>query len=122
MTKKFLFRGRTGLNALILFLSSILFLSGCAGVRGLGSHTNQTVFVYEGQAHRVCVRGDFNGWSGDADCLKREGNTWTLSLQIPAGRYAYVLSLNDNQCIPDPQALLFEDDGFGNTNSVLIVP
>jgi 1,4-alpha-glucan branching enzyme len=79
------------------------------------------LFTYTGKAESVCLRGDFNGWSAGADCLERSGDKWTIRLALSPGRYKYAFVLDGRRWMPDPNAFLYEDDGFGTKNSVLIV-
>lgn len=105
-----------------LYLSSSLI--GCAWKGNIGRRTSGevlVVFTYTGEAEMVCISGDFNGWSPDAHCLKRNGDTWNIRLSLSPGRYRYAFFVDDIHWIPDPNAFLQEDDGFGMKNSVLIV-
>ncbi|UCF86012.1 MAG: isoamylase early set domain-containing protein [Desulfobacteraceae bacterium] len=79
------------------------------------------VFTYVGQCETVCLSGDFNGWSPNIHCLKRNGDTWEIKLFLSPGPYKYAFLLDGTHWIPDPDAYLQEDDGFGTKNSVLIV-
>jgi hypothetical protein len=79
------------------------------------------VFTYRGQDRTVCLSGDFNGWSPNAHCLKRNGDTCQIKLFLSPGRYKYAFLVDGTQWIPDPEAYLEENDGFGMKNSVLIV-
>jgi hypothetical protein len=79
------------------------------------------VFIYTGQFRTVCLSGDFNGWSPNDHCLKRNGDTWEIKLFLSPGRYKYAFLVDGTHWIPDPEAYLEEDDGFGMKNSVLIV-
>ena len=79
------------------------------------------VFTYTGRCETVCLSGDFNGWAHNTHCLKRNGATWEIKLFLSPGRYKYAFVLDGTHWIPDPDAYLQEDDGFGTKNSVLIV-
>jgi 1,4-alpha-glucan branching enzyme len=105
-----------------LYLSS--FLMGCTLKGTIGRNTSQevpVVFTYTGVAEAVCISGDFNGWSPDAHCLRRNGDTWNIRLSLTPGRYRYTFLVDNIHWIPDPNAFLQEDDGFGMKNSILIV-
>jgi hypothetical protein len=71
----------------------------------------------------VSLVGSFNDWYEKGYEMKRDStkSTWTLVLQLPAGRYEYAFVLDGQELIPDPQAEFYADDGFGNRNAVLIV-
>jgi hypothetical protein len=105
-----------------VYLSSSL--TGCTWKGTIGRNTSGEVlvaFTYTGKAERVCISSDFNGWSPDAHCLKRNRDTWSIRLSLLPGRYRYAFFVDDMHWIPDPNAVLQEDDGFGMKNSVLIV-
>jgi len=77
---------------------------------------------YQGlEAKKVCIAGNFNHWSPQADCLAKEGDHWSIELWLAPGRYQYLLFIDDRQWKLDPSAPLIEDSGFGTENSVLIV-
>jgi hypothetical protein len=73
------------------------------------------------QAKKVCISGDFNHWSPQADCLVKEGDHWSTELWLTPGRYQYLFIIDERLWKPDPGAPLIEDSGFGTENSVLIV-
>jgi hypothetical protein len=100
------------------------FLGGCtwkADISRKISGKVPVVFIYTGKAETVCISGDFNNWSSNTDCFKRNGNTWSISISLLPGRYRYTFFVDEIRWIPDPNAFLQEDDGFGMKNSVLIV-
>ena len=77
---------------------------------------------YQGlQAKKVCISGDFNHWSPQANCLVNNGKDWSIELWLTPGRYQYLFVIDDRLWEPDPTAPLREDSGFGTENSVLIV-
>jgi hypothetical protein len=53
--------------------------------------------------------------------MARQGQAWTLTVFLAPGRYHYAFLIDGRRWQPDPGALLFEDNGFGGENSVLIV-
>lgn len=52
--------------------------------------------------------------------VKKQG-TWLIELALPPGRYLYAFLVDGGEWQTDPGAVLFDDDGFGKKNSVLIV-
>lgn len=86
--------------------------------------TRQHTFRYEASADvsRVNVAGSFNGWNKDATPMRRDGDgrSWTVSLDLPAGKHWYKFVLNGENWVTDPKAKS-EDDGNGNQNSVLVL-
>jgi 1,4-alpha-glucan branching enzyme len=66
------------------------------------------------------VIGSFNNWVPQpCELHKDNGSTrWILTLRLEPGRYEYAF-LVDGKPMPDPHAELYQDDGFGNQNTVL---
>ncbi len=74
------------------------------------------------QAKAVAVAGDFNQWSIEKGLMKKEsGGVWTLEVPLEPGTYHYMFVVDGELWVPDPNAELYRDDGFGNKNSVLRV-
>jgi len=79
---------------------------------------------YDRDAERVHVVGDFDNWVLYADPLiDRNGDgEWTVLLNLAPGRYEYKFVIDGVKWIPDPKNKTTVDDGFGNRNSVIVVP
>jgi len=77
--------------------------------------------INDGKAHTVAIAGDFNGWNPQANILKDpEGDgIWTGTLKLEPGRYEYMFVLDGEKWFPDPNALRYVKDGFGNRNAIL---
>jgi hypothetical protein len=75
------------------------------------------------EAHAVAVIGTFNGWQprGYEMQFNPEKKIWSLTLRLPEGRYEYAFLVDGQRILPDPEASLYQDDGFGNENSVMIL-
>jgi hypothetical protein len=75
-------------------------------------------------ASSVHVTGDFASWLPEAVALEdlRGTGIWTADIQLPPGVYQYTFIVNGSEWRPDPRALSQVDDGFGQVNSVVIVP
>jgi len=73
------------------------------------------------KAHTVAIAGDFNGWNPQANILEDpEGDgIWTGILKLEPGRYEYMFVLDGEKWFPDPNALRYVKDGFGNKNAIL---
>ncbi len=71
----------------------------------------------------VAVMGSFNNWSPQDHEMVYDAATgqWTAIVEMERGRHAYGFLVDGETVIPDPQALFYGDDGFGNTNSILIL-
>jgi hypothetical protein len=74
-------------------------------------------------AREVSVVGDFNDWRvGTLLLADREGDgTWTATVPVPRGRHHYQFVIDGHTWLPDPEAPILVDDGFGNKNAVLEV-
>jgi hypothetical protein len=70
----------------------------------------------------AAVIGSFNDWQPGGHEMKwsEDEGAWTVTLRLPRGRYEYAFVVDD-QIIPDPVAGIYQDDGFGNLNAVLMV-
>lgn len=78
-------------------------------------------FVFVGHHDSVCLSADFNGWSSESHCLRREGDRWSIQLVLPPGTYRYGFLIDKKDWTCDPEALIREEDGFGKKNSVLLI-
>lgn len=78
---------------------------------------------YDPDASRVCVAGDFNGWSPNAHPMidKNADGQWTLFCDLPPGAYAYKFVINSVRWIPDPKNPDRLPDGFDSENSIVRV-
>jgi len=72
---------------------------------------------------RVTLVGDFNGWDADATPMRWDAaaRAWTTVVELPAGRYVYAFVLDGRRWVADPSAPLAPEDGFGASNSVVVV-
>jgi hypothetical protein len=100
-------------------------LAGQPTVAAEGLPVSDTVvkFVFLApQAAAVSLVGDFNGWDATKVPMVRTPNSglWTVTLPLTAGRHLYQFVV-DGSWIPDPNAPIAGDDGFGNANSVRLV-
>jgi hypothetical protein len=76
------------------------------------------------EAASVHLTGDFVEWSREGIELEDPRGTgiWTTDVVLPPGVYQYTFVVNGTEFVPDPRAVSQVDDGFGQVNSVLIVP
>jgi hypothetical protein len=74
-------------------------------------------------ASQVELIGSFSQWKpGRYRMLWNERlGLWELSVGLDGGRYEYAFLVDGKKVVPDPKAVLQQDDGFGNRNSVLII-
>jgi hypothetical protein len=70
----------------------------------------------------VSLVGDFNDWDTDETHLKRTGDDeWTVTLELPPGRYRFAYVTDDGTWLADPKAAPTVDE-FGEPTSVVTVP
>ncbi len=76
------------------------------------------------RATRVAVTGDFASWNPKGIPLAGPyGNgVWTVELQLAPGLHHYAFIVDGTDWRPDPNVASQVDDGFGQKNSVLVVP
>ncbi len=81
------------------------------------------IFFYYPRAARVAVTGDFNRWDPQGVPLRSAGKPglWETTLRLPPGAYSYNFIVDGNLLIPDPDAPDQMPDGFGGTDSILLV-
>ena len=75
----------------------------------------------DSKAHIVAIAGDFNGWNPQANLLEDlDGDgIWTGTLNLEPGKYEYMFVIDGEKWLPDPNALRYVKDGFGNKNAIL---
>lgn len=71
-----------------------------------------------GNAQHVFLSGDFNDWSHDAFPMKKTGDGWTIQMHLSIGKHLYKLIV-DGKWMIDPDNKLWEQNEYGNGNSVL---
>jgi hypothetical protein len=81
------------------------------------------IFFYYPPAQKVAVTGDFNNWDVDGVPLNAAGKPglWETDLRIPPGVYSYNFIVDGELLVPDPNAANQMPDGYGGTNSILLV-
>jgi len=74
-------------------------------------------------ASSVSLAGSFNAWSPAAITLARSATPglWTVTLPLQPGSHEYLFVVDGGRWIGDPSAHAQVDDGFGQTNSVIVV-
>ena len=77
--------------------------------------------ISDNKTHTVAIAGDFNGWDPQANTLEdpEEDGIWTGTLKLEPGRYEYMFVMDGEKWFPDPNALRYVKDGFGNKNAIL---
>lgn len=82
----------------------------------------RTTFTYaDPKAQKVCVAGDFNKWSPDANpMLRTAGGVWVLQLELTPGKHEFLFTV-DGKWVRDPKATLSTPNFHGGINSVVLV-
>ncbi len=112
------------LLAAVVLAGMLVIGAGCAGKANrsqLPAGWSWVTFTYATAAESICLGGDFNSWATDGPCLQRQGGAWRTTAAMPKGRNSYAFFVDGQRWTPDPEALIQEDDGFGRTNSVVVV-
>jgi hypothetical protein len=75
------------------------------------------------EASSVSLAGSFNAWSPAAIELVPSATPgmWTVTLPLQPGSHEYLFVVDGGRWIADPSAHAQVDDGFGQTNSVIVV-
>lgn len=73
------------------------------------------------KAEKVRLAGNFTNWQHGAFPMTKTDNGWFVRVKLVPGKYYYKFIVNDNNWYTDPDNLLAENDGQGNTNSVFYV-
>lgn len=81
------------------------------------------IFFYYPAASKVAVIGDFNGWDPEGVQMTPSGKPglWKTTLLLKPGAYSYNFIVDGNLLVPDPSAPDQMPDGYGGTNSILLV-
>ncbi len=120
---RFSFRllGAVAATALLVFFA-FTFIFNTPNTPSICSAEVQfSIRIGDSKAHTVTIAGDFNGWDPQANALEDpDGDgVWTTTLKLPPGRYEYMFVLDGEKWLPDPNALRYVKDGFGNRNAIL---
>lgn len=88
-----------------------------------GETTTRFVLVAPA-ASRVAVTGDFVAWDPDGIPMQDPSGdgVWVAEISLSPGIHQYVFVVDGVEWRPDPNATSQVDDGFGQVNSVLLVP
>ncbi|MGZ8842869.1 MAG: alpha/beta hydrolase-fold protein [Pyrinomonadaceae bacterium] len=81
-----------------------------------------TTFTLAGHtdAEAVVIYGSFNGWIQTKNYCAREGDGWVCRLDLAPGKYTYRFMV-DGVGLLDPNNSATENDGNGNTDSVIVI-
>lgn len=123
-------RIRPAVGALAMASAVLLFLWSGQGPDGEPADVSAPIqmvtrFVLVApEASSVRLTGDFVGWSAEGIALEDPRGTgiWSADVPLQPGVYQYTFVVNGTEWVPDPRAVSQVDDGFGQLNSVVIVP
>lgn len=74
------------------------------------------------EARTVALAGDFNEWDPSIQLEDPDGDgLWTARVALEPGVHEYMFVIDGSEWRPDPNAVSYTDDGFGQRNSVLAV-
>lgn len=74
------------------------------------------------EARTVALAGDFNEWDPSIQLDDPDGDgVWSARVALEPGVHEYMFVINGSEWRPDPNAISYTDDGFGQRNSVLAV-
>lgn len=109
------------LNPILFALA--MFIAACPAAPRTDSVNAAARFsIVAPDARTVAVAGTFNRW--DPTCHSLSGpdrhGRWTITVDLPAGRYEYLFVINGNTWVPDPAAPSV-DNGLGERNSIMTV-
>jgi hypothetical protein len=102
---------------------SVVDVSTSSTTEGAGRVVTRFVLVAPG-ASSVTLTGDFVAWRREGIALEdlRGTGIWTGDIALPPGVHQYTFVVNGSEWVPDPSAVLQVDDGFGQLNSIVVVP
>jgi hypothetical protein len=120
-----------GASATALMLVALVFLSRAPEkgkvasiIQGIDTGSAGVMFSLDMPgASTVEVIGSFNRWSPEGFQMQwdERHELWILSVQLDRGRHEYAFLVDGRIIVSDPKALMNQEDGFGNRNSILII-
>lgn len=81
--------------------------------------TYQVTFKYQSAAQRVFLAGSFNDWATNKDEMRRYGNLFYLTIELPEGVHEYKFVEEGSEWVLDPLNMDRVDNGLGSKNNVL---
>ena len=113
--------GSAAVAALIVFFAFTFIFNTSDTPSICSAEVQFSLRISDTKAHTVAIAGDFNGWNPQANTLKDPDGDgiWTGALKLEPGRYEYMFVLDGEKWLPDPNALRYVKDGFGNKNAIL---
>ena len=111
----------TAAAALIMFFAFTFIFNTPVTSPICSAEVQFSLRISDNKTHTVAIAGDFNNWNPQANLLEDpEGDgIWTATLNLEPGRYEYMFVMDGEKWFPDPNALRYVKDGFGNKNAIL---
>jgi len=113
--------GAAAAAALVLFFALTFIFNTPVTSPICSAEVQFSLRINDNKTHTVAIAGDFNNWDPQANILEdSEGDgIWTGTLKLEPGRYEYMFVMDGEKWFPDPNALRYVKDGFGNKNAIL---
>ncbi|TFG65455.1 MAG: hypothetical protein E4H28_04150 [Gemmatimonadales bacterium] len=93
-----------------------------SGVESLDERVYVQFVISAPEARTVALAGDFNEWNPSIQLDDLDGDgLWTGRVALEPGVHEYMFVIDGSEWRPDPNAISYSDDGFGQRNSVLAV-
>jgi hypothetical protein len=81
--------------------------------------TYDVTFKYQSAAKQVFLSGTFNDWATNKDEMKRYGNLFLITVNLPQGLHEYKFVEEGAEWVLDPLNMDRVDNGLGSKNNVL---
>jgi len=113
--------GAAAVAALIVFFTFTFIFNTPVTSTICSAEVQFSLRIGDNKTHTVAIAGDFNNWNPQTNILEDpEGDgVWTGTLRLEPGRYEYMFVMDGEKWFPDPNALRYVKDGFGNKNAIL---
>jgi hypothetical protein len=113
--------GSVATAALVIFFTFTFFFNTPVTSPICSAEVQFSFRISDNKTHTVAIAGDFNNWDPQANILQdpEEDGVWTGTLKLEPGRYEYMFVMDGEKWFPDPNALRYVKDGFGNKNAIL---
>src|SRR5680860_1356946 len=113
--------GLTAAAALVVFFAFTFIFNTPVTSPICSAEVQFSLRINDNKSHTVAIAGDFNGWNPQTNVLEDpEGDgIWTGTLNLEPGKYEYMFVMDGEEWFPDPNALRYVKDGFGNKNAIL---
>ena len=113
--------GTAAAAALVLFFAFTFIFNTPVTSPICSAEVQFSLRINDNKTHTVAIAGDFNNWDPQVNILEdpESDGIWTGTLKLEPGRYEYMFVMDGEKWFPDPNALRYVKDGFGNKNAIL---